>query len=478
MPVPGSHFVQFYEEGRFLSETVAHYLAAGAAAGERLLLIAEPAHAQAILSALGPERALAALRSGQLTLVDARELLDSLLVDGQPDAGRFNAELERLLRAARAFPGGRVRAFGEMVNLLWRDGNFSAALQLEELWNAAGLVHDFSLLCAYDIGRFCEPRDGARFEQLCALHTHVIPTEGFSGLHDMTERLREITVLQQRARALESETRQRQAAEGALREMLESRSRVEAELRSSMDREREARAYLQAGEDFKQDIMGLLGRDLRQPLNTILTAARLMTLRGELTADHHRLVERVVSSGVRMQRMLEQALDMARDRWTGGISVSRTAPRDLRLLVAKIVEETRVAHPGLQLDLRADEQCLVSVDADRFEQVLTHLLSNAVSHGDTSRPVLVSLAQQGWYVSLRVQNYGPAIPPELLPSLFVPPRRARKVQLRSAGLGLGLYISERIVRAHGGALRAESSAEQGTTFEATFPRDVESEGNA
>lgn len=462
--------MQFYEDEQFLADTVAHFFRAGLEAGDRLLLIAEPAHAQGILVQLGPERARAALRSGQLTLVDARELLETLLVKGMPDAVRFQAELERLLLATHAFPGVRLRAFGEMVNVLCAEGNMRAALRLEELWNEAGLVHELSLLCAYGIGEFREQRDGARFDQLCELHTHVIPAEGFSRLSDADDRLREISTLQQRAQALESELRQRQAVEGALREMLESRSRVEAELRASLEREQEARARAQASDEFKEALLGILSRDLQQPLNTILTTARLMTLRGELSAGGHERLERVVSNGVRMQRMLEQLLDLARDRWTSGISVSRTPPRDLLPLVSKIADEARLAHPGQRIELHTMGRCLASVDADRFEQVVAHLLDNAVTHGDATQPIELALTDQGWSVSLRVHNHGRPIPPEVLPLLFEPVRRTRRLGPgRSAGLGLGLYISGCIVRAHGGELRVESSVELGTVFEATFP---------
>lgn len=461
--------MQFYEEERFLGDTVAHFFSAGLTAGDRLLLIAEPAHAQSILVALGPERARVALRSGQLTLVDARELLDTFLVDGMPDAGRFHVELERLLLATQAFPGARLRAFGEMVNVLCCDGNMRAALRLEELWNEAAQVHEFALLCAYGIGTFPEQRDGARFDKVCDLHTHVMPAEGFSRLRDADDRLREISMLQQRARALESELRQRQAVEGALREMLESRTRVEAELRASLEREQAALARARASDDFKEALMGILSRDLRQPLNTILTTARLMTLRGEQTHDGHERLDRLVASGVRMQRMLEQVLDLARDRWTSGIQVSRTPARDLLPLVAKIVDEARLAHPGQRIELRSAGSCVASVDADRFEQVVAHLLSNAATHGDVTRTIDVGLVRQGWQVSLSVHNHGRAIAPDVMPLLFEPLRRPGKSEGRSAGLGVGLYISERIVHAHGGTLRVESSEGLGTLFEATFP---------
>jgi signal transduction histidine kinase len=200
-----------------------------------------------------------------------------------------------------------------------------------------------------------------------------------------------------------------------------------------------------------------------------------MTLRGELLPDSQKRLDRVVASGVRMQRMIEQILDMARDRLTLGIAVSRTAARDLVPLIAKIVEETRLAYPERRIELSLDGRCCASVDADRFEQVISNLLGNAATHGDPARPILVHVAQveapegSGECVSLSVRNYGTPIDPAFLPLLFDPFRRQRKPEGRSAGLGLGLYISERIIRAHGGTVRVRSSEQEGTLFEAIIP---------
>jgi phosphoserine phosphatase RsbU/P len=202
-----------------------------------------------------------------------------------------------------------------------------------------------------------------------------------------------------------------------------------------------------------------------------LTSARLMTLRGELSADGQKRLDRVLTGGARMQRALEQILDVARDHWGGGLAVSRTPPRDLLPLVAKIVAETRVTVVRPRIELRSEGCCRASVDADRFEQVVAQLLGNAIKYGEASRPVLVALVVEAGNVCLRVHNFGPPIAAELLPQLFDAPRlAARRTEEQSkAGLGLGLYIAERIVRAHGGTLRVTSSAEDGTLLEAAFP---------
>jgi len=485
-PPAASHTVQFYDDEAFLFQTVGRFASAGLAAGEHVLLITTPLHGRGILEQIDPERLAAASSSGQLTVLDARATLDSFMREGVPDAGQFRGLLEPLMAVWRARPGQRVRAFGEMVDLLFQSGNQPAALRLEELWGTLVEQERISLLCAYCSSNFRDLGDGPAFADVCRTHTHVMPCEGFAQLADADARLREISDLQQRARALEGEIRQRRAIESALREVLEHRTQVETELRASLEREQEARLRAQANDAFKEVFMGILGHDLRNPLNTILTTARLMTLRGELLPESQKRLDRVVSSGVRMQRMIEQILDMARDRLTTGIAVSRTAPRDLVPLIAKIVEETRLAHPEQRIELQSSGRCFASVDADRFEQVISNLLGNAATHGDPSRPILVAVAAielsgvgavdgeidpsaHGACVRLSVRNYGVPIAPTFLPLLFDPFRRERKPEGRSAGLGLGLYISERIVRAHGGRIRVTSSEGEGTLFEAVIP---------
>ncbi|HEU4579159.1 MAG TPA: ATP-binding protein [Polyangiaceae bacterium] len=473
-PPSASHTVQFYDDEGFLLETVARFAGAGLEAGDRVLLIVTPEHARGVLGQLDPECLGRALHEGQLSVVDARALLGSVLVDDLPDTGLFRAALAPLLEASLACPARRVRAFGEMVDVLWRAGNRRAALRLEELWVELLEEQPIALLCGYAAAHFRELGDSRGFSDVCASHTHVMPTERYSQLADSQQRLREISMLQQRARALEGEVRQRKAIESALREVLERRAQVEAELRASLEREQEARLQAQANDAFKEVFMGILGHDLRNPLNTILTTARLMILRGELLPESEKRVERVITSGVRMQRMIEQILDMARDRLTSGIAISRTAPRDLVALVAKIVEETRLAHPERRIELASEGSCLAAVDADRFEQVISNLLGNAATHGDPARPILVRVARVNGengaaQVSLSVRNYGAPIDPDFLPLLFDPFRRQRKPEGRSAGLGLGLYISERIVRAHGGTIRVESSEQEGTLFETVVP---------
>src|SRR6476659_7089673 len=162
------HLVHLYgEDDRLLARHVSRYLAEGVRRGDGLVVIATPEHATAIRQQLGQgDPALAAaVQSGRLLFLDARETLDRFMVDGEPDRARFEQVVGGLLRDARARSStGRVRAFGEMVALLWEAGRRDSATALEQYWN--GLLDDgsFSLLCAYPLDVFSPDADLASIE--------------------------------------------------------------------------------------------------------------------------------------------------------------------------------------------------------------------------------------------------------------------------------------------------------------------------
>jgi signal transduction histidine kinase len=304
---------------------------------------------------------------------------------------------------------------------------------------------------------------GERHPRVSGARTDVIPDDSARELDGTSAQLGEVSSPQPLTRTVEDEIAQRKELESALRDALRERASVEEELRASMRREQEARVRAERSESF----LGILGHDLRNPLNTVLTTARLMTMRNELPPESSKRLGRIITSGVRMQRMIEQILDVARDRLAGGIPVDRTDPCDLAPLVTRIVDEARAANPGLTIELRATA-CIASVDHDRFEQVVSNLLGNAAVHGDATRPIGIDFASRDGFAVLSVHNHGAPIAPELMPRLFDPFKYAA-TQCRAPGLGLGLYISERIVTAHGGRIEVESSEARGTRFRVVIP---------
>ena len=112
-------------------------------------------------------------RSGQYAPFDAAETLGLFMHDGQPEALRFKALVGELIEAATERSAG-VRAFGEMVAILWDEGNREGAINLEGLWNDLGRDHDFTLFCAYRQNQFATEADRAAFSSVCQAHCSVV----------------------------------------------------------------------------------------------------------------------------------------------------------------------------------------------------------------------------------------------------------------------------------------------------------------
>jgi PAS domain S-box-containing protein len=243
--MPHEHSVQFYEDESFLAGVVADFLASGLKVGEPVIVIATLEHRRAFVRRLDGYGidARAVRRSGQLKLLDAQQTLDHFMRGGSPNAERFRGVIGRvILDAQRGREGRPVRAYGEMVDVLWKSGNVEGAIRLEELWNELARRHRFSLLCAYAMANFYRAGDAEAFHRVCAAHGHVAPAESYTALDD-DARLLEISRLQQRARAFEAEVVQREAVEQRLRETVLALDAREREIR---ERESELRDALES----------------------------------------------------------------------------------------------------------------------------------------------------------------------------------------------------------------------------------------
>lgn len=174
----GDHVVQLYgEDDQLLAKNVSRYLAEGMRRLDGLLVIATPDHTKAIARQLAqddPSATLEAERGGRLVFLDARTTLDRLLADGRPHQGRFDSVVGETTRKVQARSGsGKVRAFGEMVGLLWSEGRHAEAELLEALWNSLIAGSDYSLYCAYRIDIFGPDVNKAALSSIVAAHTHL-----------------------------------------------------------------------------------------------------------------------------------------------------------------------------------------------------------------------------------------------------------------------------------------------------------------
>jgi PAS domain S-box-containing protein len=199
------HFVQFYESDRFLVDSLSGFIGAGLGVGEACIVIATKTHRQELeerLQVYDVDVAAASAR-GQYVSLDADETLAKFMVEGSPEPGRFMEVIGGLITQATEGRRG-VRAFGEMVALLWSAGNHEAAIDLEELWNNLRKSHAFSLFCAYPINDFVGVEFSRQLDQICGEHSSVIPAESYTALANPDERIRAITGLQQKAKSLET----------------------------------------------------------------------------------------------------------------------------------------------------------------------------------------------------------------------------------------------------------------------------------
>jgi signal transduction histidine kinase len=230
--------------------------------------------------------------------------------------------------------------------------------------------------------------------------------------------------------------------------------------------------FLRAAE-LEQQLVGIVGHDVRTPLSAILATAQAQLASCQLEPAQRTAFERVARGGERIRQIADLLLDFTRVRLGGGISVSRR-PGELNALCRGVADELQAAHPGRALQCDFSPSGLQGEwDLDRLAQVLANLLDNAFKHGAEDRPVRLSTQEQGEEsVLVEVHNHGPPIPEDLLPVIFEPFRRGETAggELHRTSLGLGLYIAQDIVRAHGGSLSVHSTEEEGTTFRVCLSR--------
>jgi signal transduction histidine kinase len=220
---------------------------------------------------------------------------------------------------------------------------------------------------------------------------------------------------------------------------------------------------------FRDQMLGILGHDLRNPLSAVTGLTGLMLLDSALSEAARGRVEHIQEAARRMTEMIRTLIDFAQSRFkAGGLPVT-PSPCDLGEIAAAAVADLRAAHHGCVIELAAPLCAAGHWDAGRMAQVVSNLVANAIAHGDRAAPVRVALDVGDEHVVLRVSNRGPMIPRELMPTLFEPFRQGSGGAAQSRGLGLGLYIVDQIVRGHGGTIAVDSTPE-GTTFCVRVPR--------
>ncbi len=222
---------------------------------------------------------------------------------------------------------------------------------------------------------------------------------------------------------------------------------------------------------FREQMMGILGHDLGNPLSAVRALATLLLRREDLPENARESLAEIGRASQRMLEMIGTLLDFTESRFKDSLPIA-PVPTDLHEVCRGVVAELRAAEPGRTIDLDMDGDGRGTWDPARMAQVVSNLVANALEHGATHGAVRVSVGGDEEDAVLEVENQGPAIAPELMAVMFEP--FCRGSALRDArharGLGLGLYIVSQVVHAHGGTIAVDSTAERGTTFMVRLPR--------
>lgn len=224
-------------------------------------------------------------------------------------------------------------------------------------------------------------------------------------------------------------------------------------------------------ENAKEMFLAILGHDLRNPLGAILISAEFMTDTGEMDRT---ITLQIAESAMRATQMVGDLLDFTRSHLGGGIPINPTEI-ELRKVVHQVVDEIMAAHPDRKIQVITGEGQICQWDTARISQALTNLVGNAVEHGTPGTAVSVELGGDEKNVAIIIHNCGAGISADKLNGIFNPMKSSMTPHKPSAhgptgNLGLGLYITERIVHAHGGRIEVESSEDRGTTFTVYLPR--------
>jgi hypothetical protein len=220
---------------------------------------------------------------------------------------------------------------------------------------------------------------------------------------------------------------------------------------------------------YRDQFVGILAHDLRNPLSAIQMGATVLTMATENDQRLARVASNILRSAGRMGRMIEDVLDFTRERLGGAIPLKRER-MDLEQLCREAVLEARAAHNNAVVNFECAGELTGEWDRDRLAQVLSNLLGNAIQHGDGTAARLV-VRGESEEVVIAIHNAGLPIPREAMGSIFDPLVRSPPEGANPPNsIGLGLFIARAIVTGHGGQIDVTSSVDQGTCFTVRLPR--------
>jgi signal transduction histidine kinase len=221
-------------------------------------------------------------------------------------------------------------------------------------------------------------------------------------------------------------------------------------------------------EAAKRHVRGaaMVAHDLRGPLGAVAIAAKLIEMSPELGQVSKRHVGAIHRGVERMEHIVRDLLDLGRIELSDGIPIAREQV-DMNHLVLQLVEEIKLTQPELEVHVHLPSSPTCTCDPSAMGRAVANIIRNAAQHGDRVQPITVRMIEDGDELRIDVHNFGAPISSELIGRLFEPFQQGSRSS--KANLGLGLYIANAVVKAHGGQIDVSSSQENGTTFAIRVP---------
>lgn len=425
------HFVQFYENDAFLIDSLSTFIGAGLRAKDVCIVIATQPHKNNLVAKLQANE----LDISSCIFLDAKTILSQIMIDGLPDAQRFEKVVGKLVADAST-KGRRVRAFGEMVALLWAEGNEAGALRLEQLWNDLAIKCSFILFCAYPLNSFAKETQLNEFAEICLHHSRVVPAESYSSLESSDKQLREITLLQQKAASLQAEVIKRKQLEKQ-----------------------------------KDEFLTIAAHELKTPLTSLKAFSQLLKRHASKTGDTKAMayLQRMNDHVDRLDMLVSDLVDVSAIE-EGKLKLAQTT-FDYDALVQDIITDVQTT-TGTHTIKKARSNGPISITGDRFRlgQVLNNIITNAIAYSPMQDIITVRVKKKDKEIITSVQDFGIGIAQEHIPQLFTKFYRVEDNEMENyPGLGLGLYIASEIVKRHQGNMWVESIKGEGSTFYFSLP---------
>ena len=450
------HRVQFYNDEKYLVASLRDYVVEGLRADETCVVIATKNHLRLLRKSLAADAVDTdgAVERGQLLLLDAHDTLQSFMKDEMPDPKLYRKVIGGLMGKLQQ-RGRPIRAYGEMVAILWNRGNQNAMLRLEELWNELAKTYDFMLLCGYPLAAFGQSDHGEAFAAITHRHTQVIPAESYTRVADPQEHYRSIALLQQKAQSLDHEMNIR---EQAVKACLDS----------------EIKAYVLAAEQerllqlnqAKDEFISIASHQLRTPATGVKQYVGMLLegYFGELSPDQFQYLSKAYDSNERQIKVINDLLLIAKVD-AGNIHLS-SEEYDLSRLIADVIEEQRseIARRGQSIKLEVPASLPAYIDPQYMRMVIENLVSNASKYSTDGKVITIIAKRTSGEVHISVRDQGIGISAQDQQKLYKKFSRIYNDQSVAEGNGLGLYWSKKIVELHGGTLELQSHLGRGSTF--------------